>query len=176
MMIAVASKNTVKLESVRRGFERMFPGETCEVAGISVPSGVSDQPMGDEETQRGAQNRLQAIKTSVPEADLWVAIEGGCAEGIDGLETFAWIFVETREGQKGKARTAAFYLPQVVAELVRSGVELGLADDRVFGRQDSKQQNGSVGLLTGDVIDRTEYYAHAVILALIPLKNKSLFS
>jgi non-canonical (house-cleaning) NTP pyrophosphatase len=44
----------------------------------------------------------------------------------------------------------------------------------VFGRSNSKQQNGSVGILTHDVIDRTAYYVHAVILALIPFVNLQL--
>ena len=57
---------------------------------------------------------------------------------------------------------------------MRQGIELGHADDQVFGRSNSKQQNGSVGLLTGDVVDRTAYYVQAVILALIPFKNPTL--
>lgn len=65
-------------------------------------------------------------------------------------------------------------LPQEVASLVRQGVELGIADDRVFGRSNSKQSNGAVGLLTADLIDRQRYYEHAVILALVPFKNVDL--
>jgi non-canonical (house-cleaning) NTP pyrophosphatase len=74
----------------------------------------------------------------------------------------------------GKARTATFYLPQEVITLVQRGIELGHADDMVFGRSNSKQQNGSVGLLTEDVITRLTYYSHAVVLALIPFKNEAL--
>ncbi len=74
----------------------------------------------------------------------------------------------------GKARTGAFMLPQEVANLVRSGIELGHADDQVFGRSNSKQTNGAVGLLTADLIDRQRYYEHAVILALVPFKNLTL--
>ncbi|MEM6529629.1 MAG: DUF84 family protein, partial [Chloroflexota bacterium] len=54
---------------------------------------------------------------------------------------------------------------------VRGGMELGDADDIVFGRSNSKQQTGSVGLLTGDALTRETYYLHAVVLALIPFKN-----
>ena len=89
------------------------------------------------------------------------------------LEAFAWVVVTDRQ-RIGKSRTATFYLPEETARLVRQGIELGHADDQVFGRANSKQQNGSVGLLTGDVIDRTAYYEQAVILALIPFKNPRL--
>jgi len=55
-------------------------------------------------------------------------------------------------------------------------MELGEADDRVFERSNSKQTNGAIGLLTGNVIDRTTLYAPAVVFALIPFKNPELYS
>ena len=75
----------------------------------------------------------------------------------------------------GKGRTGAFFLPESVANLVRHGKELGEADDIVFGRSNSKQANGAIGILTGDVVDRTQLYEQAVILALIPFKNPQLY-
>ena len=66
-------------------------------------------------------------------------------------------------------------LPAAVAELVRGGIELGEADDQVFGTQGSKQHNGAVGLLTDDVLTRDGFYAQAVQLALIPLINPHLY-
>jgi non-canonical (house-cleaning) NTP pyrophosphatase len=80
-----------------------------------------------------------------------------------------------RDGREGRSRTATFELPAEVARLVREGVELGHADDRVFGRENSKQTNGAVGLLTRDLIDRTAYYEHAVVLALVPFVNPGLY-
>jgi inosine/xanthosine triphosphatase len=74
----------------------------------------------------------------------------------------------------GKARTAAYYLPEEAARLVKEGMELGDAQDQVFGRTNSKQASGSSGLLTDEAIDRTEVYEHAVILALIPFKKVNL--
>ena len=62
-----------------------------------------------------------------------------------------------------------------IAELVRGGIELGEADDQVFGTQGSKQHNGAVGLLTHDVLTRDGFYAQAVQLALIPLINPHLY-
>jgi len=69
----------------------------------------------------------------------------------------------------------AFVLPAQVARLVCSGLELGEADDQVFGTQNSKQQNGAVGLLTHDALKRAEFYAQAVQLALIPFINPQLY-
>jgi inosine/xanthosine triphosphatase len=171
--IVVASTNPIKIQSAVAGFKRMFPSEQFAARGISLPSGVSDQPMSDEETLRGALNRAQNARTALPDADYWVGIEGGCETRHGELMAFAWIVIVS-PAQTGKGRTGAFCLPREIADLVRQGVELGEADDRVFGRSNSKQMNGAIGILTGDVIDRAQYYEEAVILALIPFKNPAL--
>ena len=171
--IVVASNNPVKQEASLSGFRQMFPEREFSVRGLSVPSGVSVQPITNRETLQGALNRATAARAQITDADYWVGIEGGVEETDGEMEVFAWVVVLTRDGVS-KSRTATFYLPQEVIRLVKQGVELGEADDQVFGRSNSKQQNGSVGLLTNDVITRSLYYEHAVILALVPLKNQQL--
>lgn len=171
--VVVASKNPVKLQAAARGIERMF-GQPVEVRGISVPSGVREQPMTDAETLQGARQRAENARAACPDADYWVGIEGGIEEsGLDML-AFAWVVVISTN-RAGCGRTGAFFLPPRVAELVRAGKELGEADDIVFGRSNSKQENGAVGLLTGDVVDRAGFYEHAVILALVSFKNPDLY-
>lgn len=154
---------------------RMFPGISWEVQGVTTASGVADQPMGDGTTFQGASNRALAAQNAEPAADLWVGIEGGCTDEGAEMTAYAWVVVLDSRGLLGRAKTGTFVLPQPVSALVRSGVELGEADDRVFARTNSKQSNGAVGLLTGDVIDRTGYYRDAVILALIPFKWPELY-
>jgi inosine/xanthosine triphosphatase len=171
--IIIASTNPVKIESALSGFQKMFPDRQFEATGLLVPTGVSDQPMTSEETYRGALNRAGAVRQMIGDARYWIGIEGGIEEQHGEMEVFAWVVILSRE-LVGKSRTASFYLPQEVARLIRIGVELGEADDIVFGRSNSKQQNGSVGLLTDDIITRSSYYEHAVILALVPFKNQQL--
>lgn len=172
--VIVASTNPVKIQATRNGFERMFPREHFRVTGIAVPSGVSDQPLSDEETYTGALNRTLGAAEKMPEADYWVGIEGGLEENHGEMRGFAWVIVRDASDRAGKSRTATFVLPGEVTELIHQGKELGDADDLVFKRENSKQHNGSVGILTDDVLDRTGYYEHAVILALIPFKNPAL--
>jgi len=52
-------------------------GEKSEVIGVAVESGVSDQPLGEEETIRGAINRARGAFSSHPQADLGVGLERG---------------------------------------------------------------------------------------------------
>lgn len=175
--VIVGSTNQVKLTAVQAGFGAMFPRECFIFRGIDVPSGVSDQPQNDAETLQGAKQRAANAQEQVPEADFWVGIEGGVDSLPGNSETllaFAWVVVLSAE-QRGCARTGAFLLPVPVAELVHSGLELGEADDQVFGTQGSKQQNGAVGLLTHNALTRDEFYAQAVQLALIPFINTQLY-
>jgi inosine/xanthosine triphosphatase len=173
--IVLASQNPVKAQAALRAFQRMFPEEDFSLYKVAAPSGLPDQPMTDNETLTGAFNRAQGAALFVPKADYWVGIEGGVEETQDGeLAAFAWVVVLSPEGM-GRARSGMFILPKAVAELVREGKELGEADDLVFHRINSKQQSGSVGLLTGDVLTRLELYEQAVMLALIPFKNPGLY-
>jgi len=51
------------------------------------------------------------------------------------LECFAWVVVQAPGGRCSHARSASFLLPQAVSDLILDeGLELGAADDRVFGR------------------------------------------
>lgn len=173
MKIIVASTNPVKLDCARIGFSRVFPMALLDVQGVRVSSGVADQPMSDAETLLGATNRAQNARAVHPDADYWVGIEGGLEMVGGELFAFAWI-VAQRHALTGRSRTSSFALPEEVAALVNKGYELGHADDAVFGRSNSKQGNGSVGLLTGDLIDRTAFYSEAMVLALIPFINPTL--
>ena len=174
--IVVASKNPVKIKAALDGFTKMFPEETFTAAGVDVPSEVADQPTTDAETYQGAFNRAKNASTYSSDGDYYVGLEGGIELKDGSMEAFAWMVVISAGGQVGRGRTGTFFLPPKVSELVQQGMELGDADDIVFGKTNSKQAGGAIGLLTHDVIDRTGYYTEAIVFALIPFKNPSLFS
>ena len=172
--ITVASLNPVKLRAAQSAFQQIFSRQSFDVSGVAVPSGVPDQPLSLAETMQGARNRAENARAAQPDSDYWVGIEGGIEDTPLGMSCFARVHIISREGRVGLGQTAVFYLPREVAELVRAGLELGHADDRVFGRDNSKQANGAIGILTDDAVDREAYYVHAVIMALVPFKNPAL--
>ena len=172
--VIVSSKNPVKINSTKEGFQKIFPEKVFSYEGVSVPSQVSEQPMTDQETLAGAKNRASNARQEHPDADYWVGIEGGCDETAVGMLAFAWVVVLSKEKQ-GESRTSTFYLPPKVTELIHQGVELGHATDQVFDAVNSKHKGGAVGALTGEVLGRTEYYVQAVMLALVPFRNPELY-
>ena len=171
--IIITSKNPVKIDAVKIAFRKVFPEETFKFKGVSVSSDVSNQPIGNEEILAGASNRVNNAISSFPNADYWVGIEGGVEKTINGVGSFSWVVIKSKD-KEGKAKGNVFFLPQKVVDLIDQGKELGEADDIVFGDSNSKQKNGSVGILTKDIIDRTDYYYVTLILALIPFNNPDL--
>ncbi len=174
LRVIVGSQNPVKVSCTREAFTQAF-GKVGLVEGVNALSNIPAQPRTEEETLLGAKNRVSHAKTLVPEADYWVGIEGGVDEDPQGMYAFAWIYVLHRSGKSSQSKTGTFYLPPPVVALIREGMELGHADDLVFQAQNSKQKGGSVGLLTQGIITREAYYQQAMVLALIPFLNESLY-
>jgi inosine/xanthosine triphosphatase len=67
------------------------------------------------------------------------------------MHCFAWIVIGDAgtPPTEGKARTCTFDTPPLMATLVKGGMELGHANDKVFSLHNSKQHGGAVGSLTG---------------------------
>jgi inosine/xanthosine triphosphatase len=173
MRVVVASKNPIKIQAVQKAFEQVFQVPMV-FEGFSVPSGVSDQPMTDAETFKGALNRLKVLKESVKDADYWVGLEGGIiVHGPTEYEAMAWIVI-MKDEKISKSRTASFYLPLETIKLIDQGLELGAADEQLHGVHNSKQSQGTTGILTKGLLNRAKYYEQSVILALIPFINKHL--
>ncbi len=126
-----------QIEATRRAFSRTFPSCDVVIISVSVPSGVPDQPMGDDETRQGALNRACNARSHLCDqgesADFFVGLEGGCVfearvelpstrgaqGGTQQLSCFAWgIVIKTDSSVVGAARTASFQLPAAVADLV----------------------------------------------------------
>lgn len=192
-MVAVGSKNPVKLEAVRRAFSLAFETHTIQIVPYDVPSGVSAQPWGDSETREGALNRAHAacishLRASGFTPDYAVGLEGGVEDDLVAsrhrsspvkclphheTQCFAWFVILHGEGTEqkiGMARSATVTLPHRVVALMKGDppMELGEADDLVFNEVNSKHKGGTVVKLTAGLIDRTEYYVHALKLALAP--------
>jgi inosine/xanthosine triphosphatase len=170
--IVVGSTNPVKIAAVRAVLERV--GSRAEVVGLAVASGVSDQPVGDAETIRGATQRARAV-LAASDADFGVGLEGGVVEDDGNMRTCAWAAVVARDGRVGTGGSLAMPLPSRVAALVREGVELGHAMDRVTGSHDTKRGAGAVGILTAGLVDRQRAYEALVAYALAPFVTPELY-
>lgn len=166
MQIIITSLNPVKIGAVEDACGRFWPDLRCEFIGCSVPSGVPEQPLGDDETWQGAHNRVMAAKIEQPTADFWVGIEGGIDTLHSQVSTFAWVVVHHSDGRVSQSRSTSLPLPKLVTELIDQGLELGHACDRLCNMQNAKQKSGAIGLLTRELYSRRSTYTQAVVFAL----------
>lgn len=164
--VTVGSTNPVKLAAARAVFARLAPG--VPVDGVAAASRVPDQPVGDAQTIEGATNRARAAREA-QDADLGVGIEGGVVETATGMRTCAWAVVATRTGAVHVGGSLSMPLPDAVAALIREGVELGHAIDRLVGTENIKHGAGAVGILTEGLVDRQQAYEVILAYALAPL-------
>lgn len=174
MRVAVGSKNPVKVHAVKLAFESVFPEENWEVEGVDVKSGVSSQPMSDDESIRGAKNRAQKALKKL-KADYGVGLEGGLHKINDKWFDCGWIVVIDDKGNEGIGSSVRIETPKKMMELILQGKELGVVCDIIFGTENSKQSNGHFGLMTKNVVTRTEGYKDAVAMALSRFVHPHLF-
>lgn len=172
--VAVGSKNPIKIETVKIAFSQIWPEEKWEVIGVEVSSGVSNQPMSDKESIKGARTRAtKAIEKA--KADFGVGLEGGLQQIGDAWYECGWSVVMDKEGKEGVGSSARLKLPRKFMTLIHTGKELGEATDIIFNRKNTKHAEGFFGLMTKNHITRTTGYKDGVVMALSRFLTPEVF-
>lgn len=175
--IAVGSLNPVKLSAVEEAITDYPILSGLKVQGVSVESGVREQPLSLEETIRGAKQRAkQAFKN--------------CRYSI-GIESGFMVIPETNgeymdvsicsvyDGKQHHiGMSCGFRIPREITQsIINKGWDLdkglkhhGLTSDPRLG-----VSKGAIGLFTNGRICRKDYSKQAVIMALISVENPSFF-
>lgn len=174
MKVAIGSGNPSKIEAVKMAFKAVYPNEQWEFEGAAVKSGISDQPMSDEESIKGATNRAKRAMEQL-KGDFGVGLEGGIQKIGNKWFDSGWIVIIDKKGTIGIASSLRMQTPPKVMEMVEQGIEVGFADDIIFGTKNSKHSNGHFGLMTNDAVTRSEAYKDAIISALSRFLHPELF-
>lgn len=165
--IVVGSANHVKIEAVRTVMERVYG--KVKVTGVDVPSGVPEQPLG-EQTREGAVNRAKA---AIGDHDLSVGIEAGVFECTDGLYDFQYCAILDRDERITVGCGSGFMYPPQVAKIVRDGHTVSDAMRMAFAQKDIGKGQGAIGYLSKGLIDRKTLTEQSVVAAMIPRLNDS---
>ena len=177
----VGSRNTAKLEAVRRGLAPFF--RRVEVAAAEVASGVDAQPLGFAEIVAGARQRARGAHRNGA-CDLAAGIEDGLvsiAETESGWANIGCcvLFDGAREAI---GFTAGFeYPPSFVRRATASPrTPIGDAFDALYrapaGFSDPGTASGNIGRLSGGALTRADYGAQAVICAFVRLLHPDLYA
>lgn len=163
--VAVGSLNPTKVNAAVTVFARLAPGWV--VQGASVPSGVPEQPLGWEETTRGAFHRAEGACLALGSS--WgVGLEGGVVLTEDGGWLMGVAAVVAPSG-RWYARGGTVLLPPEVVDRVRAGEELGPVVDDVTGLSEAKTGMGAIGWLTGGLVLREASWVDTLARAMAPL-------
>lgn len=159
MKVAVGSKNPAKINAVKAAFKKT----DYEIVSIDAESGVSDQPMSDEETIRGAVNRaIEAAEKG--EAGIGIGLEGGVQQTPYGLMLCNWGALAVKGMEPIIAGGARIPLPDEVAQQLLAGSELGPVMDDYAKKQNVRKNEGAIGIFTNGQIDRSEMFTHVMKL------------
>ena len=174
LKIIVGSKNPVKINAAKHIFAMYFPEHEIDCQGVDALSNVPDQPIGEEETRVGAQNRVNYCKEHY-QAHYYVAMEGGAEQFSYGAATFAYVVIDNALNQV-VGRSSNLPLPQVLYNALLNGEELGDVMDKAFNTTNAKQKGGAIGLLTNNHATRESTYTQALTLAMAPFLHVDLYS
>lgn len=116
MNIIAASKATQKIDAIRDALSAVGI-DSPTIISVSAPSGINSQPVGDSETTLGAENRLAAILTEEPAADLYISTENGIrSDGHGNWFDFAVVIVCRQGGDRVITHSMGIKLPTTAVE------------------------------------------------------------
>ncbi|MFC3033603.1 inosine/xanthosine triphosphatase [Pseudoalteromonas fenneropenaei] len=173
LTVLVGSTNPVKIAAAKSVFSQYFVEHHIHCEGLHAPSLVPDQPLGEEETRVGAENRVRYLQAH-HQADFYCAMEGGAAEFSYGPATFAFVVI-ANNSRTSIGRSANLPLPPVFYQALLQGEELGNVLDKAFNTVNIKQQGGAIGLLTQHLATRESTYTQALTLAMAPFNFPALY-
>lgn len=186
--VRVGSTNPPKLAAVRAALAPWAPG--AEVEGVSVPSGVPEQPVGFAEIVGGARARALAAHRAgaAGAADgsaLGVGIEDGLVTlpGVDDLPLNVGCAAVTDGRRVAIGLSSAFaYPPECSAAALAAREPIGGLFDRLWEKARGESADaasalgvGNVGRLSLGVLPRAEYARHAVVCALLRFLHPDLY-
>ncbi len=174
MIVAVGSKNPTKINPVKQVFSKHF--KKVKVIGVDVVSGVSNQPMSDEEIYTGALNRAKNSIKKVKDAEFGVGIEGGLHENEYGWFERSLVVIVDKKGNIGIGASGGIVLPEIIVNKIKQGKNLEQAMDELFETKKIGEGIGMFGLMTKGVVTRSRGVKHGVAFALGRFLHEDLYN
>ena len=170
--ISIGSNNPVKIKACESVVKKVW--QDVEVVNFDVDSGISNQPMTEEESIKGAINRARGAREQ-GDADYGFGLEGSVVEIEDRMLLTGWVAVMDREGEIGIGSGGHILLPESIAERLRGGEELGPVMDDILHKVNTKQGEGAVGTLTGGLKPRQQSFEDGALYALTKFIKPELY-
>lgn len=186
--IALGSDRAAKIMAVRASVARIAEIDAgwreASIVARPVRTDAPSMPLTDWELMGGAKQRAMVVREILIaqdlSADLYVGLEGGFHSISVESEwrTFlrGWAFVT--DGERGSfGMSPSIEVPDSIVKDVVSGKrELGIVIDEVAGMRDVRSKQGAWGVLSRDLLTRSDSFEAALLAAFAPFYNASLYS
>ena len=187
MIIAIASTREPKVLAVQKAIPKILhilnPDDRDIIYHTFDISGGTSMPRTLDEMMSGAYNRVvrmqENIKKQPVQPDYFIGMEGGFHAALIGgsrkvfLQSWAYI----SDGEKGFFGSSGnIEVPDNIAgQVIERGRELGVVIDEVAKQNDIRSKQGTWGVLTRDLVTRTQSFESALIAAFAPFYNPEMY-
>lgn len=174
-VVAIGSRNRAKTEGVRKAFKQLL--RDVEFKEADVAAMVKVQPMGMDETVRGARRRAELAIKKGEGADFGVGVEAGLVELVEGFFLNLQIAaILDSADHLSFGCSSGFPIPaSFVAKLKQDRGELDRYTHELTGAAKVREEHGIVYRLSGRRLSRVEMTEQCVSMALIPWLNGKLY-
>eukprot|EP00747_Dinoflagellata_sp_TGD_P070192 gnl/TRDRNA2_/TRDRNA2_156479_c0_seq3.p1 gnl/TRDRNA2_/TRDRNA2_156479_c0~~gnl/TRDRNA2_/TRDRNA2_156479_c0_seq3.p1 ORF type:complete len:184 (+),score=33.26 gnl/TRDRNA2_/TRDRNA2_156479_c0_seq3:71-622(+) len=172
LLAAVGTLNPGKLQACEMCISE-WPDLRYKVSGVSAASGVSEQPMGLEETTLGAKNRAQNALQSLEGASVGIGLESGLVV-VDGMH-LDFCACAVFDGTRHYLGLSSGWVlpPQVAKTFAEKGYNQAFED---FGIPADDRGEGVLGQLSGGLLSRPKQMKESIQMALLQLRNPRLYT
>ena len=177
MKIAIGTLNKAKISAVEEIIRQVWTD--AQFYPIETNSGISAQPLDDEEAIRGAINRAKDAMIKVQnehhiDIDYGIGLEGTVNSNKYGMFLHGWVAIIDKDQNAGLGQSASMQMPEKIEYRIKGGEELGpiiqelLKDDQNAIRH----SQGAGGILTKGMYTRVKEFEDATRCALAKFVNK----
>lgn len=176
IIIAVGSKNQAKNKAVEAAFSKAFTN--ISVQGFEVESGISDQPITDEESIQGAINRAKGALDQLSDARFGVGLEGNTVTILGKMYLHGWVaIIERGNNVPGIGHSSGLELPENLKRGIENGQELGPLLQGMLNDDDNviRHTQGTNGILSAGLYTREQEFIDATTVALARFVSPELY-
>lgn len=166
MKVVVCSKNKAKnaaVENVLKDFVRAYT-----IWPVETDSGVSETPIGDEEGITGCKNRIKDALSQIPDADLYIAMEGIITKTFGESFLCGWTTVyDKRSDEYTYGCSSKIRIPKDLIDNLSKDERLSdVVAQKMNCTEEQVRNYGTNGMLTNGCYTRTDEFTDSVLCAI----------
>ena len=174
MKIAIWTKSPPKVKAIQQAIDEVvyFKDMDIEIIPLKVSSDISDMPISLEENMLGAKNRAYNCKKEV-EADLYIWMEWWTTMIEDKAYLFGVVYVLDKNWNSHYGISNMIEIPEYFRwKIYDEGLELWPVSTELTQETWDRRQTWVFGLISDDMITRTDQFVLAFKSAIVPFYNK----